>query len=195
MENTELVKITITDIDEFKKVLLDRHQNNTNLCIRLESVFTQLNNSLKAGLGEMREVTNSRFTPTPLKKVMGQSVEFKESKKVELPKFDNDDKEAFKERVNKAYESFLDRDAQDLITSLEEIEIRGVAKIAKIANYKEASIDVPFIEKIKQAIKEKQEADKKKEEERVKFEQEEKDKQEQAIKEKQEADKKVNTKK
>ncbi|GAB0154744.1 hypothetical protein CHRYSEOSP005_00040 [Chryseobacterium sp. Alg-005] len=154
MLNPEQVQETINDVQELKDKILERHQQDPTFCLRTESVFNQYINSLSYITGTVNPQTASYgFTPQPLKSVIGKPIGEKSSTKLNLPVISNDDIEAFKETVQLLHDGFLDRENVQLLDSLKEIEIRGVANIAGLDDFREAEINGAYIEKIKEKIK------------------------------------------
>lgn len=154
MEDKELIIQTVQDLEDCKNKILERHSNNISICLRFGNVFDQLVNSLNLTTGSLKE-TNSNYTPEPITKFFGEQIKDKRRKPLKLQSIEVDEVEVFRAKVEMIYESFLTRENTDLIESLEPIEIRGVAKLAGVADFDSLKIDATFIETIKKAIVEK----------------------------------------
>jgi len=153
MLNPEQVQETINDVQELKDKILKRHQQDPTFCLRTENVFTQYINSLSYITGMVNPQTASYgFSPQPLKSVIGRSVGEKTATKMVLPVISTDDVEAFKETVQFLHDGFLDRENIQLLDSLKEIEIRGVASLAGLDDFREAEINGAYINAIKEKI-------------------------------------------
>ncbi|AZA82178.1 hypothetical protein C1637_09890 [Chryseobacterium lactis] len=152
MLNPEQVEETIKDVEEMKAKILKRHQDNLTFCIRTESVFNQYVNSLSYATGTVRSEGKGAFKPQPLTSVLGKQVKTPVPKTLQLTPISISDEESFKETIQLLHDNLLNRDNIDLLDSLKEIEIRGVAKVAGLNDYREAKIDGAYIEKIKEKI-------------------------------------------
>ena len=162
-KDSDKIKETITDLESCKETILERHSNDKSLCLRFDSVFRQLINSLNYTTSQVQSV-GSKFEPKPLNKVMGTKINVKaKSEKLVLKPLQVDAVKSFKEKINAIYESFTSRENPDLLEALEEVEIRGVAKIAGVPDFEKAKVDSQFIDVIKKAIDDKADTTTKKE--------------------------------
>lgn len=153
MLNPEQIQETINDVQELKDKILKRHQQDPTFCLRTESVFTQYINSLSYITGNVSPQTASYgFNPQPLKSVIGKPIGERSGAKLNLPVISTDDVEAFKETVQLLHDGFLDRENIQLLDSLKEIEIRGVASLAGLDDFREAEINGAYIDVIKAKI-------------------------------------------
>ncbi|WP_313214110.1 hypothetical protein [Soonwooa sp.] len=159
MQDIELMNQSISDLEQFRDMISERHKDNPTLTLRFSSVFNQLINSLGVHTGAVATPSNvaEGFTPQPLKMVFGKDVTHTEKRK--LKPFEVDDVAAMRERMQHIYDSFLDRENNDLKESLQEIEIRGVAKMAGVEDFDTQKIDGHFLNKIKKAIADKSKDD------------------------------------
>ena len=156
---------TIQDLESCKATILERHSDNPSLCLRFDSVFKQLINSLNYNTGALQSATVT-FKPEPLTKMIGRDIDVKvKTGKLELKPLEVDEIEVFKEKIQSIYDSFLTRENTDLLDSLQDIEIRGVAKLARVPNFEKVAIDGKLIDNIKKAITAKNELEAKKAEE------------------------------
>lgn len=156
---------TIQDLESCKATILERHSDNPSLCLRFDSVFKQLINSLNYNTGALQSATVT-FKPEPLTKMIGRDIDVKvKTGKLELKPLEVDEIEVFKEKIQSVYDSFLTRENTDLLDSLQDIEIRGVAKLARVPNFEKVAIDGKLIDNIKKAITAKNELEAKKAEE------------------------------
>lgn len=151
MTNSDKINQTITDLEVCKNGILERHKEDTSFCLRINSVFTQLANSLSYNTGSIN-ATEKAFVPQPLENVLGMKIDEKKSAKMNLTAPEVDEVAAFKEKIQLIYDGFLTRENPELKESLEEIEVRGVAKLAGIENYATAKIDGNLLNRIKKAI-------------------------------------------
>lgn len=151
MINKELLPATIQDLEECRDRILQRHEGDTTLCLRFDSVFKQLINTLKANTGDVIEQENS-FIPKPLTNVFGKKINKSENVKLQLKPIEVDEVEAFREKIQLIYNGFVGRETTDLLDALTEIEIRGVAKLAGHKNFDKSAVDGVFIEEIKTLI-------------------------------------------
>lgn len=151
MTNSDKINQTITDLEVCKNGILERHKEDTSFCLRINSVFTQLANSLSYNTGSVN-ATEKAFVPQPLENVLGMKIAFKKTTKMNLAAPEVDEVEAFKEKIQLIYDGFLTRENPELKESLEEIEVRGVAKLAGIDNFATAKIDGTLLNRIKKAI-------------------------------------------
>jgi len=123
----------------------------------LQSLIGGLSFTINAVSGQESEAS---FKPTPLTHVIGLSVEHQQTDISQaIPtKPDVDD---LRERAKEAYANFNTRKNKDLLESLTDLEIRAVAKLAgmDVSITEPAKIDNAFIDKIKAAIKTKNELD------------------------------------
>lgn len=152
MEDKDLINQTILELQSTNESILERHKDNPTLCMRFDSVFKKLINSLNVGSGSL-VTEQSSFVPEPITKVFGKEIVPIKSGKMVLKPLEVDEVEAFRERIQLIYESFPDREVKDLIDSLDEIDIRGVAKIAGIENFDKVAIDGKLIGDIKASIR------------------------------------------
>lgn len=153
MLDQELVQETIRDIQEVKERILTRHEGDTTFALRVDTVFNQLINSLGNTTGNIVSAQKtSSFTPQPLTNVAGQKVNTANAEPLKLPTLEIDKAESFKEEIKLIHEGFLKRENIDLLDSLKEIQLRGVAKIAGVEDYDTDLIDGAFIQKIKDKI-------------------------------------------
>lgn len=156
---------TIQDLESCKATILERHSDNPSLCLRFDSVFKQLINSLNYNTGALQSATVT-FKPEPLTKMIGRDIDVKvKTGKLELKPLEVDEIEVFKEKIQSIYDSFLTRENTDLLDSLQDIEIRGVAKLARVPNFEKVAIDGKLIDNIKKAITAKNDLDARKSEE------------------------------
>lgn len=164
-DDSNKVTETIQDLESCKATILERHSDNPSLCLRFDSVFKQLINSLNYNTGALQSATVT-FKPEPLTKMIGRDINVKaKTGKLELKPLEVDEIEVFKEKIQLVYDSFLTRENTDLLDSLQDIEIRGVAKLARVPNFEKVAIDGKLIDNIKKAITAKNELEAKKAEE------------------------------
>lgn len=155
MENQNKLEQAIRIIEDANEKVCKLLKDHENLLIRSNHVMTTLANGLKHVHGSFPQVPlgsldqgMSTFVVQPMvsARIMPQ-VEDSEPQKADI--------EDYKERVHKAYSSFLEREPKDLIDSLQEKEIRGVAKLAgmEVTPTEPEHISIEFIKEIKEAIK------------------------------------------
>ena len=150
--NPEDIQLTIEDLNNLNEVIQERHKDNPSLCLRFNSVFKQLSNSLGGFKGGSFQPTVNTFVPSPLTKVNGKEIKEAVSTKLNLKPIEVDEVDAFREKIQEIYNSFLSRETTDLLDSLEPIEIRGVAKLAGVVDFEKVEVDGKLVEDIKQAI-------------------------------------------
>lgn len=155
-KRAELIDETIFDLQEVQERILKRHQGDLTFTLRIDSVFKTLINSLNANTGNVSD-TKSTFKPKPLKNILGVSVSHSENTKLQLKPIEQNDIEEFRDKVQKAYDTYLERETIDLKDSLRELEIRGVAKLAGIEDYDKVPADEKLINRTKEAIQKKNE--------------------------------------
>lgn len=148
-DEQERIAETVEDIQGLRSKLSDRHSDNINLSLRLDSALKAVVGSLGATLG-IPETT--RFVPTPIEKMNGIIVSGNFDKQQVA---DQKEIETFVENTKAAYESFLGNTGYDIIAGTDQETIRGVAKLAGLDDYKTATVDVAYITTIKEAIQEK----------------------------------------
>lgn len=167
MEKKESTLLIIKNLEESRNVILEKYKKNLSLCFRFSAVFTQLINLLNRNGGNAIEKNASLFERSPLTKIFGKSITVEKNRKISLEALAPNDSELelFRDKIQLIYDSFLERETTELLNSLTEIEIRGVAKIAGIENFDKAPIAGSFVEMIKQSIRAKLECEKKQEEE------------------------------
>ena len=171
MQDPIKIQQTIDDLQEVQERISERHKDEPTFSLRVNSVFNQLINSLSVNTGRVTDRAVSGFTPKPLGTIAGKSVSGKRNVKISDTKTEKEQTiEEFRENVQKAYDSFPDRESKELKDSLFEDEIRGVAKLAGLDDFQEAKIDGHYINKIKKAIADKKELDDKKAAEKAKEE-------------------------
>lgn len=163
MHNPELVQKTVDDVRELLDKILERHREDPTFCLRTESVFNQYINSLSYITGQVNERSNV-FSPKPLESVAGKKVKARDTEKLELKPIEVDEVEAFRKKIQLIYDGFLNRQNVDILDSLQEIEIRGVAKIAGIEDFDTAPVDGVLIQRVKDAITAKNDTSTKQEE-------------------------------
>ena len=81
--NIEEINQTIQDLEDCKNVILERHKDNATLCLRFDSVFKQLINSLNHNSGTL-STAKASFEAKPLTKILGRDVKEKSSAKINL---------------------------------------------------------------------------------------------------------------
>ncbi len=150
--NPEDIQLTIEDLNNLNEIIQERHKENLSLCLRFNSVFKQLANSLGgfAG-GNFQKITNE-FIPKPLTNVIGKEIKESVSTKLNLKPIEVDEVEAFRNKIQSIYDSFLNRETTDLLDALEPIDIRGVAKLAGVKDFDKSPVDGQLIEYIKKSI-------------------------------------------
>ena len=148
----EDIQLTIEDLNNLNEIIQERHSDNPSLCLRFNSVFKQLANSLGGFAGGSFQKESNAFVPTPLTKVSGQEIKEKISAKLNLKLLEVDEVEAFREKIQSIHDSFLSRETTDLLDSLEPIEIRGVAKLAGVVDFDKVPVDGQLVEDIKKTI-------------------------------------------
>ena len=155
MDNKELLQQTIEDLQETRDTISERHKDNPTLTLRIGSVFNQLINSLGVHVGAVVSptVVSGAWKPEPLNKVLGKDIST--TPKRDLKPIEVDDVAAFKEKMQTIYDNFLNRENADLKDALEEVEMRGVAKMAGVDTWETQKVDGNFINKIKKAIESK----------------------------------------
>ena len=163
MHNTKLVQQTVDDVRELLDKILERHREDPTFCLRTESVFNQYVNSLSYITGNVNERSNI-FSPKPLESIAGKKVNPRDTDKLELKPIEVDEVEAFRKKIQLIHDGFLNRENTDILDSLQEIEIRGVAKIVGIEDFDTASVDGVLVQRIKDAITVKKETETKQEE-------------------------------
>ena len=163
MHNTELVQQTVDDVRELLDKILERHREDPTFCLRTESVFNQYINSLSYITGNVNERSNI-FSPKPLESIAGKKVNPRDTDKLELKPIEVDEVEAFRKKIKLIHDGFLNRENTDILDSLQEIEIRGVAKIVGIEDFDTAPVDGVLVQRIKDAITVKKETETKQEE-------------------------------
>ena len=166
MHNTELVQQTVDDVRELLDKILERHREDPTFCLRTESVFNQYVNSLSYITGNVNERSNI-FSPKPLESIAGKKVNPRDTDKLELKPIEVDEVEAFRKKIQLIHDGFLNRENTDILDSLQEIEIRGVAKIVGIEDFDTAPVDGVLVQRIKDAITVKKETETKQEELKV----------------------------
>lgn len=154
MLDQELVQESIKDLQECKEKILKRHEGETTFTIRVESVFNQLINSLAVTTGNVVDTTRpGKFQPKPLTNIAGAKI--RENSTV-LPKLekvlDVDKANAVREQIQIIHDSFLDREDGELLENLKEWQIKGVAKVAGVADFDTTAVDGDFIRVIKAKI-------------------------------------------
>ena len=163
MHNTKLVQQTVDDVRELLDKILERHREDPTFCLRTESVFNQYVNSLSYITGNVNERSNI-FSPKPLESIAGKKVNPRDTDKLELKPIEVDEVEAFRKKIQLIHDGFLNRENTDILDSLQEIEIRGVAKIVGIEDFDTAPVDGVLVQRIKDAITVKKETETKQEE-------------------------------
>lgn len=143
MNDPKKLQQTLDDIQEVKEKILSRHSDNPTFSLRVGSVFDKLVDSISGNVTG----TTTGFKPQPLEMVAGKSISGKAERPAKQESF-----EEYRENVQKAYDSFLDRENSDLKDSLMEQEIRGVAKLAGLDDFSDAKVDGHYLNKIKKAI-------------------------------------------
>ena len=141
MNDPQKLQETLEDIQEVKEKILQRHADEPTFSLRVGSVFDKLVDSIS---GNVTGKTSTGFKPKPLGTVAGKTIGNRSEKKEKGNSF-----QEFESNVKSAYESFLDRETKDLKDSLLENEIRGVAKLTGLDDFKEAKVDGNYINKIK----------------------------------------------
>lgn len=145
------IEATVADIEALRATVKERHAENVSLVIRFDSVFKSLIDSLSVMTGS--KISNNPilgFEPKPLQFVAGKHVGKGEvSEKV----IEDQELKMFKQNVDAAYEGFLGRDNNDLLKSLDEETLRGVAKQSGLKDFKTAKVDTNYVTEIKEAIK------------------------------------------
>lgn len=125
--------------------------------LRVGNSFDTMSRALSVATGGQIDKlgeNGSTFQPKPLKKLLDMDVDETVKTTDEAVNPRKEEIERIKQEVTDAYEGFLDRDSAEIIDSVEELIIRGVAKRAGMsvdANTPE-KITVPFIDEIKEAI-------------------------------------------
>lgn len=153
MLDQKLVEETIQDIQEAKDKILKRHEGDTTFSLRVDTVFNQLINSLGNSTGNIVPSQKpGSFVPKPLTNVVGQKINTKNTEPLKLPTLEVDKAQAFKDEIKLIHDGFLKRENIDLLDSLKEIQIRGVAKIAGVDDYETDTINEEFVQKIKDKI-------------------------------------------
>jgi hypothetical protein len=150
--NPEDIQLTIEDLNNLNEVIQERHSDNPSLCLRFNSVFKQLSNSLGGYKGGSFQKEISGFVPTPLTKINGKEIKERVSTKLDLKPIQVDEVDAFRNKIQSIYDSFLNRETTDLLDSLEPIEIRGVAKLAGVEDFDKVPVDGQLVEGIKKTI-------------------------------------------
>lgn len=150
------LELAIQVIEEANRKVCDLVKDYDSLQIRANHVFTTLANGFKSIHGSYPQLPSSQvdqgvssFVPTPIIMANAPTVQ----KVVDsIPQ--EADIEDYRERVIKAYESFVDRDAAALLDSLHDSEIRGVAKMAgiEVSPTEPEHLSHEFINEIKDAI-------------------------------------------
>ena len=176
MQELEIKKIelSIQDIESCRTLINQRHKDNPSFMLRIDSVFNQLINTLRVLTGNGIKSNSDVFKSIPINKFLGKTIKVKSKNNLKLPNLSVDEVEAFKEKIQLIYNSFPSRNNTDLLDSLDEIEIRGVAKLAGIENFDKISVDGILLDNIKLKIQQKQELEEKQEQERQKLEEQEK---------------------
>lgn len=176
MQDPIKIQQTIDDLKEVQEKISERHKDEPTFNLRVNSVFNQLINSLSVTTGGVTERAVSGFTPKPLASIAGKNLAGKRNVKIADVKPEKEQTlEEFRENVQKAYDSFLNRETTELKDSLFEDEIRGVAKLAGLEDFQDAKVDGHYINKIKKAITSKNDLDVKKATEKTKEEADKKD--------------------
>lgn len=150
--NPEDIQLTIEDLNNLNEIIQERHKESASLCLRFNSVFKQLANSLGGFAGGSFQKSTNEFVPTPLTKVTGKVIKEIVSTKLNLKPLEVDEVEAFREKIQLIHDSFLSRETTDLLDSLEPIEIRGVAKLAGVEDFDKVPVDGQLVEDTKKAI-------------------------------------------
>jgi hypothetical protein len=152
MLNQSLVEETIQDIQECKDKILQRHEGDATFTLRVDTVFSQLINSLAYTTGSIVPGTRpGKFVPQPLQSVAGskihKSVPFQKLEPINVDKAN-----AIKEQIQLIHDSFMDRESGELLENLKDWQIKGVAKVAGLKDYDTTEIDGGFIKEIKDKI-------------------------------------------
>lgn len=98
--------------------------------------------------------TRKRFGPIPLEeKPAEESVQLPSTKALEA--------EELQKEVNAVYEGFVERENDDILDSVSDLVIRGVAKKAgmQVSQTEPEKLNAAFVDQIKEAIKEKAKTD------------------------------------
>uniref|UniRef100_UPI00163ABFD2 hypothetical protein n=1 Tax=Elizabethkingia meningoseptica TaxID=238 RepID=UPI00163ABFD2 len=155
MLDQKLVEETIQDLQEVKEKILNRHEGDTTLTLRFDSVFNSLINSLGNTTGNIVSSTSQKvssgFTPKPLTNIAGQKISGNSSV-LKLQPLEVDQAKAFKEEIQAIHDSFSNRENGKLLEELNELQIRGVAKVAGVEDYDTDPINGDFVQKIKDKI-------------------------------------------
>jgi hypothetical protein len=156
---SQSIEKAINKIENLQSELNSDLQENELLQIRCNYTLETLANGMKHLIGlPIGDAVSVEFIPTPLRNVLGENVEHGEVIKEDTVKPSEADKEALKKQAIECYETILDRDSKAVLDAVEDIVIRATAKKAglQVSSIDPAKITVDFIDKIKQAILDKQ---------------------------------------
>lgn len=151
---SEQIKKAIKKIAVLREELKTDLAEIPNLVIRADHTLETLSNGLLHIIGESPTNQSSTFTPTPITHVLGDDVTQQEKVDLKAITPTNADKEALKKQATEAYDTFLDRDSNVILESVDDLIIRAVAKKAgmDVTSTNPEKITVEFIESIKEAI-------------------------------------------
>lgn len=153
-KHQQAIDLLLKTKDGVKSILSDPIDQNHAL--RIDSDLQKIINTLSLTTGHGGFVTEKASTPGPATTFMGEKLEKQTVTPPEAIKPTPDQVNQLKDQIEVAFKSFPDTDSEQILSTVDEVVIRGVAKKAGVKGISKDNpkeITVVFIDEVKETIK------------------------------------------
>lgn len=156
MSKTKNIQAAIALLENCKSDLQPLLADVPSLHLRVTTTFDRLVNGLKVMNGQPLDVESADAgkESAPLKSILGRSIE--RTAPTTVKKASKTEVDLLRETARTLYDTFLDREAKEILDAASDMEIRAVAKLAgmkDVTSTVPAKVGPKFIDSIKDAIK------------------------------------------